>query len=468
VRQPVVKVEDSGGNVITSVTTGSATAAIHTGVGTLSGSATASFVAGVATFSGLTLNGTSGTSDTLQFTGDAFTSVTSGTITLSTAATKLVITTAPATTVGSGTALAPQPIVTVEDVTNNPVVADSSTVTATVSQGGTLTNATAVVVNGVAAFSGLTINALAGPYTLTFTDGTLTSAVSGTITVTVGAATKLVVTTEPTAFTATGVALAAQPVVKVEDNSGNVVTSVTTGNATATINSGVGGAVSAGANAAFVAGVATFSGLTITGVPGSTYTLKFTGDSLTVVDTTSIAVLTPEAALTVTSVAGFYGRSVTLTTSGGSGTGAVTFAVTTGGTATGCAISGSTLTYTSTGTCMVTATKASDSTYLSVSSAATTVTIAYLPIPGAVRVNFKAGSWALSTAARVALISLSHKLTNHSSVSITGYAKGNLALAKRRATAVKNYLVGRVRVKVRFYWNTSSSLQAVRVVTTGQ
>ncbi|HVB71408.1 MAG TPA: hypothetical protein VND83_07905 [Acidimicrobiales bacterium] len=468
VRQPVVKVEDSGGNVITSVTTGSASVAVHTGTATLSGGTTASFVAGVATFSGLTLNGATGTSDTLEFTGDAFTSPVSNAIAMSTVATKLAITTAPATSTSSGAALAPQPIVTVEDATGNPVVADASTVTATVSQGGTLTNATAVVVNGVAAFSGLTISALAGPYTLTFSDGTLTSAVSATITVTVGAATKLVVTTEPTAFTATGVALATQPVVKVEDSSGNVVTSVTSGNATVTINTGVGGSVSAGATAVFSAGVATFSGLTITGAPGSTYTLKFTGDSLSVNDATPIAILTAQATLSVSSVQGYYGRSLTLTSSGGSGSGAVTFAVTSGGTATGCTISGSTLTFTSTGTCLVTATKAADSTYLSVSSTATTVTIISLPRPGAVRVNFKSNSWALSATARAQLIRLSHKLTNHSSVTIIGYAKGNRTLAKRRATAVRNYLFARVHFKVHYSWNTSSPLQAVRLVTTGQ
>jgi hypothetical protein len=470
VRQPVVKVEDSGGNVITSVTTGSATASIHTGAGTVSGATTAAFVAGVATFAGLIVNGTSATANTLQFVGATFTSVASSTITMSSAATKLAITTAPSVSAGNGVALATQPVVTVEDVTGNPVVSDASTVTATVNQGGTLTNATALVVNGVATFSGLAINALAGTgYTLTFTDtnGSLTAAVSAAITVTSGAATKLVVTTEPSSSSASGVALAAQPVVKAEDSSGNVVTSVTTGNVTATINTGAGGSVSAGPTAAFVAGVATFAGLTITGVSGSSYTLLFTGDSLTVVDATAIFIKTAQAALTVTSVQGFYGRSVGLTSAGGSGTGAVTFALS-GGTATGCLISGTTLTYSSIGTCLVTATKASDATYLSASSVAATVVVIYLPVPGPVRVTFAHNSSTLTSAGKIALTALAKKLTSHSVVSVIGYAKGNPALANLRAHAALHFLYGKVRVKGQIHSDRNSSLSAARVVTIAQ
>jgi hypothetical protein len=65
---------------------------------------------------------------------------------------------------------------------------------------------------------------------------------------------------------------------------------------------------------------------------------------------------------------------LTLTTTGGSGTGAVTFTVT-NGTATGCTITSGALTSTTAGTCIVTATKAAASPYASATSAATTVTI---------------------------------------------------------------------------------------------
>jgi hypothetical protein len=64
-----------------------------------------------------------------------------------------------------------------------------------------------------------------------------------------------------------------------------------------------------------------------------------------------------------------------LTSSGGSGTGAVTYGVTSVGTA-GCWITGSKLNMKRAGTCSVTVTKAADTTYLAASSAATTVTVA--------------------------------------------------------------------------------------------
>jgi len=83
---------------------------------------------------------------------------------------------------------------------------------------------------------------------------------------------------------------------------------------------------------------------------------------------------TVQAALSVTSVTGKVGTPLTLATSGGSGTGAVSYTVV-NGTATGCAVSGSSLSASTAGTCSVTATKAGDSTYVPASSAATTVTL---------------------------------------------------------------------------------------------
>jgi hypothetical protein len=82
-----------------------------------------------------------------------------------------------------------------------------------------------------------------------------------------------------------------------------------------------------------------------------------------------------QAALIITSTTGAYPTSVTLTTSGGSGTGAVTYVLNSGGTATGCSVSGATLSFGSPGTCFVTATKALDTGYNVVSSAQTTITI---------------------------------------------------------------------------------------------
>jgi len=83
-----------------------------------------------------------------------------------------------------------------------------------------------------------------------------------------------------------------------------------------------------------------------------------------------------QSTLTVSSTSGIYGSSISLTSSGGSGAGAITFAVTSPGSA-GCSITGSTtLNATSPGTCTVTATKATSTNYLVASSAATTITFA--------------------------------------------------------------------------------------------
>jgi type II secretory pathway pseudopilin PulG len=83
-----------------------------------------------------------------------------------------------------------------------------------------------------------------------------------------------------------------------------------------------------------------------------------------------------QATLILTSTSATYtgtAYTVTLTTSGGSGTGLVSYTAT-NGTASGCTISGATLTAGTAGTCTVTATKSADANYLTASSAPTAVT----------------------------------------------------------------------------------------------
>jgi hypothetical protein len=87
---------------------------------------------------------------------------------------------------------------------------------------------------------------------------------------------------------------------------------------------------------------------------------------------------TLSASLSVSSKSYPYSQALTITPSGGSGTGAVTYAIFSGGTASGCALSNSsstpTLTASSNGTCLIRATKAADTNYLEVSSASLTFT----------------------------------------------------------------------------------------------
>ena len=80
-----------------------------------------------------------------------------------------------------------------------------------------------------------------------------------------------------------------------------------------------------------------------------------------------------QAALLLTSTSGTFGVSLTLTTSGGSGTGAVSYEVVSGA----CSVSGSTLTATSAGSsCVVKATKGAETNYEATSTSNTTVEFA--------------------------------------------------------------------------------------------
>lgn len=88
---------------------------------------------------------------------------------------------------------------------------------------------------------------------------------------------------------------------------------------------------------------------------------------------------TPQPALSVTSLSGMVGTPLTLATSGGAGSGAVSY-VAVNGTATGCQVTGATLSASSPGTCVVTASKASDSADLGVSSTPATVSFTALPV----------------------------------------------------------------------------------------
>jgi hypothetical protein len=83
-----------------------------------------------------------------------------------------------------------------------------------------------------------------------------------------------------------------------------------------------------------------------------------------------------QGALTITTTTSKYGTPLRLITSGGSGTGALSFAITSSGTASGCSITNETITVSSIGTCKVTATKALDTNYLVTSSAEATITFA--------------------------------------------------------------------------------------------
>ena len=92
------------------------------------------------------------------------------------------------------------------------------------------------------------------------------------------------------------------------------------------------------------------------------------------VTNTLIFVKATQSSIQVTSTSGSYGTPIALSSTGGSGSGSVSYAVSDAGSAT-CAVNGTQLTFNSAGTCKVIATRDSDSVFDSRSSVATTITI---------------------------------------------------------------------------------------------
>ena len=296
-----VSVQDANANTVTTATN-AVTLAIGTNPSagvlacTNTGGLTVNAVSGVAGFTGCSITKT-GTGYTLAATSspvltppvnaNAFT-ITAGT------ATKLAFSTQPTVgqniqATGTGTFSAS---VSVQDANANTVTTATNAVTLAIGtnpSAGVLacTNAGGLTVNavaGVAGFTGCSITKAGTGYTLAATSSpVLTPPVNANaFTMTAGAATKLVFSTQPVGGVLPGTNFATQPKVSVEDVNGNVVTT-DTGSVTLSIASytaGSGG-ITQGTlvcttnpvNAA--AGVATFAGCKINGVTSAgTYTLS--------------------------------------------------------------------------------------------------------------------------------------------------------------------------------------------------
>ena len=259
--------------------------------GSLIGSAAATTNgSGLAAFSGsgLGIAGTVG-NFTLSFTSAPLTPVTSGAFALAPGApAQVAIQTQPAGA-ASGAAFTTQPVVLVSDAQGNPVGA-GITVTASPNGGASLVGSGSASTNGsgVATFSGLGLSGLVGNYSVTFTAGT-GNATSGNIALGAGAATKLVMSSQPPGSAQSGAATVSAAV-QVQDAAGNPVNdngrSVTVAVSGATL----GGTTSVNT----AAGIAAFSGLSITGLVGN-YTLNFSAPGVSGISSSTIA-LTPGAA----------------------------------------------------------------------------------------------------------------------------------------------------------------------------
>jgi hypothetical protein len=212
------------------------------------------------------------------------------------AATKLVFSTQPSTTGTVGTNLAQQPIVQAQDGTYSTLdtnYATSVTLAAytdatctTAFTGSTVAGSPNTPTGGLSTFSGVNVNKYnsgAAIY-LKATSGALTSACSTAVTLSVGSASVLVFTTQPSTSNTAGVIFATQPVVKAQDGYNNTVTSYVTSVALAlytdaSCTSAATGGTLSGTPMTPVSGVATFTGVKHT--KSGSYYFKATSGALT-------------------------------------------------------------------------------------------------------------------------------------------------------------------------------------------
>jgi hypothetical protein len=297
--QPTVSVENAAGGVVTG-NSSAVTLAIASQPGSGAAlSCTANPVtatSGVASFAGCKITGKAGTY-TVKATDGSLTSATSSSLSITAgAATQLGITTQPGGGANSA-AWSTQPKVSVEDASGNVVTGNSSAVTLAIASqpgSGAALSCTAnpvTATSGVASFAGCKITGKAGTYTVKATDGSLTSATSSTLSLTVGAAAQLVFTTEPGGGYS-GYPWSTQPKVSVEDSGGNVVTTNASAVKLAIASQpGSGATLSCTTNPVTAsAGAASFAGCKITGKSGS-YTLKATDGSLTSATSSSFSLI---------------------------------------------------------------------------------------------------------------------------------------------------------------------------------
>jgi hypothetical protein len=245
--QPRVTVQDTGGYTV-STSNAAVTLAITSGTGTtgaiLSGTKTVNAVNGIATFSGLSID-KAGAGYTLTATSPGMTTATTTAFSVSAGpATKLIVTTQPSSGNTSGAAFGTQPRVTIQDASGNTVTTSSAAVTLAITSGtgaaGAVLSGTKTVnaLNGIAAFSGLSIDKAGTGYTLTATSPDLTTTATAAFNVSALAATKIAFTTN--ALSITSGSVSGVVTIQTQDLSGNPsnVIASTTINLTSTSGAG--------------------------------------------------------------------------------------------------------------------------------------------------------------------------------------------------------------------------------------
>ncbi len=275
----VIDAVDSQGHLATGFN-GLVTIALanNPGGSTLGGTQTVQAVNGVATFSALTLN-KAGSGYTLKVSSGTLTGATATLGVTAAAATQLVLVTQPSSSLIAGAGFSV--VVKAEDAYGNVVTKFNGPVTLVLASnlsGGTLGGKVAVTaVNGIATFSGLTLNKAGTGYALNASSGTLAAATTHPLAVAAAAATHLVVTSQPPNGVAVGAGFGL--VVTAEDAYGNIATTFKGAVMVALANNPGKTTLGGKLTVAAVNGVASFSGLTLNKI-GSGYTLKVIGGTL--------------------------------------------------------------------------------------------------------------------------------------------------------------------------------------------
>ncbi len=335
---------------------------------------------GTATFTGIGFTGTATVSCTFTATDTSragITSATSSAIAVSSSnPSKLGFSVEPPTISSAGAVMATFKVST--EMGNGTVLTTGSNTADVITLSSTCTlygTTTAAEVGGTATFSNVSFQK-AGTCTITATDTTapavIAPATSTAIAVSAGTPTHVVFTTAPpTTFGSLSTPLTTFAV-SVEDAYGNVTSTTLGSTDTITITS-TNCTLTGVTSAAATGGVATFTDVIVT-TPGTCALVATDSTRIITTATATVTVGQPQPTLVVSSTTGFFKTPLKLTTTGGAGTGAVTFTVA-NGTAKNCAIVNGALTTSSQGTCIVTATKAASGNYAQATSAATTVTI---------------------------------------------------------------------------------------------
>ncbi len=259
-RQPVIYVEDAGGNRVTTDNRTVVAASRLGGAGTLQGVLAATAQSGIARFANLSHNVAD--SITILFSAGTLTPDTSAVVLVNPATAARVVFVQPPTPAGAGALIAPPVTVGLRDAYGNELSTTGTSVSVALTSGtgtlsGTLTRKTE---SGIATFSNLSIN-LIGPKVLRATSGIMTAAVSDTFVISPGPPKALTFVVQPSPSVA-GVPIAPAITVQARDSLGNAVSQASLP-ITLALASGTGTLSGTLIQNTSAAGVATFSNVSV-------------------------------------------------------------------------------------------------------------------------------------------------------------------------------------------------------------